>query len=44
MIFPEKGPAADEIVFRAKYKDGSENVYTLRLSFDESGTLSVNVK
>lgn len=34
----------DEITFRAVYKDGSETAYTLMLTFDADGILSVNVK
>ena len=35
---------ADEITFRAVYKDGSENSYTVLLTFDENGTLSASMK
>ena len=35
---------ADEITFRAVYQDGSENTYTLQLTFDETGALSVSMK
>ena len=35
---------ADEITFRAVYKDGSENSYTVLLTFDESGRLFANIK
>ncbi len=35
---------ADEITFRAVYLDGSENTYTLLLTFDETGALSVSMK
>ncbi len=38
------GQFADEIVFRALYKDGSESSYTVAIAFDESGTLRVNLK
>ena len=34
----------DEITFRAVYKDGSENSYTLLLTFDKDGALSVSMK
>ena len=35
---------ADDITFRAVYRDGSESVYTLLLTFDDAGVLSVTVK
>ena len=34
---------ADEITFRAVYKDGSENSYTVLLTFDENGTLTASM-
>ncbi len=35
---------ADDITFRAVYRDGSESVYTLLLTFDDAGILTVTVK
>ena len=35
---------ADEITFRAVYRDGSETSYTVLLTFDENGTLPASAK
>ena len=45
-LHPDMGyeQLADEITFRAVYRDGSENTYSLLLTFDAAGALSVSMK